>query len=109
MYRRHRVDACDLEHADDAWICRDEVESRPALGGLTCGFREDAHAGRVEEGAAREVDHHTGRVSNGPHRFLEPRRRGEIELAVDVHDGGTVGRRLDGYVKLVWSGQGIRV
>jgi hypothetical protein len=26
-----------------------------------------------------------------------------------VHDGGTVGRRLDGYVKLVRSGHGSRV
>lgn len=99
-----RVYARDLENARDARVGDDEVE--PTAGISNCAGRrgQGPYSRGVEEAARTEVDHDAGGGKSTRERLLETRGGREIEVAEDVDDDGSGGRRLDAYVKIVERG-----
>jgi len=102
-----RVDPCDLEQSDDPGIGGDDA--KPACSrAVPRRSDERPDAGRVEERAAREVDHEY-LARDLRKRFLEQRRGCQVELTRHPYDVRTPGRDLAANVKIAWRGHGDRV
>ena len=102
-----RVDTCDLEQSHDPGIGGDDAKSAGSRA-IACRGHERPDSGRVEERAARQVDHeHLARGVR--ERLLEDRHRCEVEVARHVHDVRTTGRDLAADVKIACRGHGERV
>ena len=103
-----RVDRRDFQQADDAGIDGDDAKAPTRVREPALGAHQRAYSGRVEERAAREVDHDDLGLHAGE-RLLETRGRREVDLSRDVYDRRTSGHGLAANVKLTRRGHHERV
>ena len=94
MYDDHRVHGCDLEHAPNAWIRRDDGHSRSLL----YGRGDEPHARRVEKRALAQVEHDVRGRRDRSNGVLEGFGTGHVQVAFDMDDDPIV-EVLDGDVE----------
>ena len=82
MYDDHRVHGCDLEHAPNARIGRDDGHTR----GLLYGRGDEPHACRVEKRAPTQIEHDVWGGRDRRNRVLERIGARHVQFALHVDD-----------------------